>query len=366
MTDVILLDVGHGNCTIVRSAAETAVIDSPTGAMLLDTLDDLGIAMVETAIISHADKDHIAGILSLLTSDPIRVARVFVNPDGQKNSKIWNDFRVAVADAEQRGTVQIVTSLSTSVPGIIVVGDAEIAVLSPSAALALTAVGGKVAEAGRPAGSGKTVTSNTLSAVLRIRSGPEGSMLLAADMDEISLDAAIASATDLSADVLVFPHHGGLPGTSDPEKLTKRLLAAVGPQSVIFSNGRGGHDTPRPEIVKTVRGRDCTIACTQLSARCQAAQVEADSHLETLRASGRKRGACCAGSMTFGFFPRMARIPGMEERHHPFGDHADVNPLVARSQTPTPVRCSTPLPGSSTRSSNDPPAASTNRRRVDR
>ena len=51
---------------------------------------------------------------------------------------------------------------------------------------------------------------------------------------------------------------------------------------------------------------------------------------------------------------------------HPFGDRADVKPLLACGQTPTPVRCSTPLPGNSTRSSSDPPAASTKRRRVDR
>jgi len=284
MTNIILLDVGHGNCTIVCSAGETAVIDCPTGAMLLDTLDDLGVDTVATAIISHADKDHIAGILSLLTSDPVRVARVIVNPDGQKSSKIWKDFRVAVADAEQRGTLQITTSLSTSVPGTIAVGEAEITVLSPSAALALTAVGGKVAEGGNLLGSSRTVTSNTLSGVLRIKSGIEGSMLLAADMDDTSLDFAMASATDLSADILVFPHHGGLPETSDPAKFTQRLLAAVNPRSVIFSNGRGRYDTPRPEIVAAVRLCGCTIACTQLSTRCQIAQTDAEPYLETLRA----------------------------------------------------------------------------------
>lgn len=335
MNDVILLDVGHGNCTIVRSSAETAVIDCPTGAILLDTLDDLGVNRVEVAIVSHADKDHIAGILSLLTSDPVRVARVFVNPDGQKTSQIWNDFRVAVADAERRGTVEIVTSLSSSTPGTISVGDVEIAVLSPSAALALTGVGGKVPEAGKLTSSSKTVTSNTLSAVLRIKLGTEGSLLLAADMDEISLDAAMAAATDLRADVLVFPHHGGQPGTSDAEGFTERLLTAVEPRSVVFSNGRGGHDTPRPEIVKVVRAHNCTIACTQLSLQCQAAEVDADTYLESLRANGRKRGACCAGSITFAFSPKIARIPGMEERHQEF-IAAKVSSPMCRQDQPSP------------------------------
>lgn len=312
MTSVILLDVGHGNCAIVRSAATTAVIDCPTGAMLVDTLDDLGVETVETAIISHADKDHIAGILSLLSSDPVRVERIFVNPDGQKNTKIWRDFRVAVADAEQRGTVEIMTSLSTTTPGSIAVGDAEIAVLSPSASLALTGVGGKTPD------TGKAVTANTLSGVLRIRCGDAGGILLAADMDEVSLDAALASNIDLVADVLVFPHHGGLPGSADPALFANRLIAAVEPRSVVFSNGRGGHDTPRPEIVKATLERGCAVACTQLSRQCHAAKLNSTAHLEPLRASGRERGACCGGSMTFELSPNVGRSPDLVERHQEF------------------------------------------------
>ncbi len=43
MTSVVLLDVGHGNCAIVRSGDATAVVDCPTGSILLDTLIDLGV-----------------------------------------------------------------------------------------------------------------------------------------------------------------------------------------------------------------------------------------------------------------------------------------------------------------------------------
>ena len=295
--------------------------------MLLDTLDDLGIDKVETAIISHADKDHIAGILSLLSSEPVRVARVFVNPDGQKATRVWHDFRVAVADAELRGTVEVITSLSTTVPGTIAVGQAEIAVLSPSAALAITGVGGRVPTPGGTPTSGKTVTANTLSGVLRVRTEESGSMLLAADMDEVSLDAAMAANTDLSADVLVFPHHGGLPGNADPGAFAKRLIQAVKPKSVIFSNGRGGHDTPRPEIVKAACDHSCSVACTQLATQCHAASVRENGCLEDLRAHGRDRGACCAGSMTFALSPDAARIPGMAERHQEFITQEVASPM---------------------------------------
>src|SRR3546814_3209881 len=99
-------------------------------------------------------------------------------------------------------------------------------------------------------------------------------VLLAGDMDDSSLDQALAAGVDLSANVLVFRHHGGLPGGSDPAAFAMTLLDAVKPRSVIFSNGKGRHDNPRPEIIAPLREWGCTIACTQLSERCQAADVD--------------------------------------------------------------------------------------------
>jgi competence protein ComEC len=199
VSTVTLLDVGHGNCAIVRSGEATAVVDCPAGSILLDTLSDLGIKVVEVAIISHADKDHIAGILSLLTSTRVRVEKVYVNPDSQKRTKVWRDFRVAVADAERSGDFKVIPALSTVVPGVLTIGDATLRVLAPSNRLAFTAVGGETL-------SGKTVTSNSLSGVLRIDAGNKPGVLLAGDMDDIGLDDALEMGQDLSAEVLVFPH----------------------------------------------------------------------------------------------------------------------------------------------------------------
>jgi len=324
MSKVFLLDVGHGNCTIVRDQDATAVIDCPTGAILLDTLDDMAISTVETAIISHADKDHIAGIVSLLTSDRIRVERVLVNPDSQKASKIWEAFRVAVAVAERKGSCEVITSLSTTTPGQIAVGAATIDVLSPSAALALTGVGGTTVR-------GRIVDANTLSAALRISVEDGESILLAADIDDVALDEAVAAGTDLRANILVFPHHGGRPGSGDTAAFASRILDAVDPTTVVFSNGRGRHDTPRPEIVATVVSRPCAIACTQLSQRCQATNVDGSNYLETLRASGRDRGSSCAGSMTFELFPSASRLPGAGERHGQFIDSCVTTPMCRKA-----------------------------------
>src|SRR3546814_16358791 len=64
-------------------------------------------------------------------------------------------------------------------PGTIELGGATITVVSPSAALALTGVGGRTRD-------DKEVTANTLSGVLRIDVGGRGmGVLLAGDMDDI-------------------------------------------------------------------------------------------------------------------------------------------------------------------------------------
>ena len=327
MTRVILLDVGHGNCTIVQSGASTAVIDSPTGAMLLDTLRDLGVNKVETAIISHADKDHIAGILSILTSEHIRVGRVFVNPDSQKKTKVWRDFLVAVAVAESKGVCEVITSLSTTAPGLIEVGAARIVVLCPTASFALRGVGGTTE-------SGRSINSNSLSGVLRISVADDArGILLAADVDEIGLDEALKANVNLEADVLVFPHHGGLPGNTDVEAFTAALLGAVKPETVIFSNGRGRNDNPRADIVSVVRGRGCLIGCTQLSERCQAQAIDAGSYLEPLRASGRNAGACCAGSITFELSPKAHRPISLVEQHQRFISDRVATPMCRQGSS---------------------------------
>src|SRR3546814_1061235 len=94
-----------------------------------------------------------------------------------------------------------------------------------------------------------------------------------------------------------------------PAAFGRKLLEAVKPRSVIFSNGKGRHDNPRPEIIAPVREWGCTIACTQLSERCQAAAVDNTGYLESVRAYGRRSGACCAGSVSLTIDPEACRIP---------------------------------------------------------
>src|SRR3546814_3520417 len=87
---------------------------------------------------------------------------------------------------------------------------------------------------------------------------------------------------------------------------------------VCSSDLKGRHDNPRPEIIAPVREWGCTIACTQLSERCQAAAVDNTGYLESVRAYGRRSGACCAGSVSLTIDPEACRIPEAEELHRRF------------------------------------------------
>ncbi len=290
MTELTILDVGHGNCALIRSSGEVAVVDAPTRSLLLDTLRDMGIATIDAAFISHADKDHLAGIVGLLTSKAVRVRTLYVNADAGRRSRLWGSLLAAIAVAERDDGLRVVTSLSAATPGQVPVGRAMVHVVAPSTTLTLRGVGGVTADE-RP------ITANALSAVLRIEHLTDGQgVLLAGDMDEIGLLDAIANRADLRARVLVFPHHGGSPN-GDAAAFTADLLAQVNPAVVVFSNGRNRYDNPQPNIVSAVRARGCGVACTQMSKNCSADIVPL-KHLEDVRAHGRSEGLSCAGSMT--------------------------------------------------------------------
>jgi competence protein ComEC len=321
MSQVYILDVAHGNCALVRSSGESVVIDAPIGGLLLNTLEDYGIDTVSAAFISHTDKDHIAGILSLLTHPDVKVERIYINPDAQKKTRVWQQFRAAVSVAQKYGTCDVQTSLTTSHPGSFQVGEAKIDVVTPSAALALTGVGGTDLQ-------DRYVSANSMSSAMRISCEDQPAILLAADMDEIGLDDALHHGVDMNAATLVYPHHGGRTGEGNFQQFMTKLMSAVNPQTILFSNGHGRHDNPRAEVVKNGLQNGCKIACTQLSKRCCPDSVSVmPEFFEPIRAHGRQSGRCCAGSMTIELNEGATRPESAERRHAEFIDQHIPTPL---------------------------------------
>lgn len=297
--ELLVLDVGHGNSAIILEDCGVVVVDTGYGPHLSNALRSESVTVVHQVLISHSDADHAAGVIGVLLDKEVEIAAVRLNPDAMRGSKFWDDIKLAIGDARRRCGTRLVTDLTAdSVLDVPRGSRSRLEVLHPPAELAMGGVGAK-AEQG-------VLTPNSMSAVVRVSMDGKPIALLAGDLDLHGLRRLVASEVDMSARVLVFPHHGGWPeGARDETEVvefTRQILLACSPDQVLFSTGRGRHGTPRPEIVRTIRIEfpEVGIACTQLSKRCADEPHSGDTHLNVRYAAGRSRGVCCLGTGVLG------------------------------------------------------------------
>ena len=297
-----ILDVGHGNAAVIEHAGNVSIVDGGRTGTLTEFLSQQGISKVDTVIVSHADADHFSGILRLLRNSQVEVGNVYVNPDN-RDSLLWRDFQSEMASFRDQG-VGIWLELTHVNPGSWQQGRTWFEILGPLQEDAAGTVGGLNA-------MGQPLNSNRMSGVVRVWVDGSPKILLPGDVDQVGLDRLLEYDHDLSAEVLVFPHHGGLPGDADPVAFAERLITAVHPEVVVFSIGRGRNNTPRPEIVSAVKNSapNVRIACTQLSERCADVRPQQLVILHDVIAQGRLRSACCAGTMAFSLEGALSYLP---------------------------------------------------------
>ena len=285
-----IVDVGHGNAAVIEHAGHVSIIDGGRTGTLTNFLVQRGITKIETIVVSHADADHFSGILRLLRNSKVEVERVYVNPD-RRGSAVWRDFRSEMASFRANG-VDIWLELTDIHPGSWIQGRTRFEVLAPLQEDAAGTVGGFNTE-------GQELNANRMSAVVRVWVDDCPKVLFTGDIDEVGFNRLLGNNDDLSAEVLVFPHHGGLPGNADPRAFAERIMTAVDPDLVVFSIGRGQNNTPRPEIVSAVlrSSPGARVACTQLSEHCADDESIIPIVLHDAVSQGRGRSACCAGTM---------------------------------------------------------------------
>jgi len=292
---VSVLDVGHGNCTVVADTAGVVVIDAGPGPTLLEFLEKERIGKVDVIAISHADEDHIKGLISLLESARVSVDVVRLNSDAMKGSATWLDLTFVLNGLNREGRVRFDVGLTTNDTGSFDQGIVHIEVLAPTPGLAARGPGSRDYK-------GRRLTSNSMSAVFRLIRGARPIMLLPGDVDEVGLENLIDTTPDTKAEIAVFPHHAGATRASDLSRFATRFTEAASPKNVIFSIGRGRYATPRPEVVVAVRtaAPQVRILCTQLSEHCSSAvPVDDPSHLFDGISKGRESRKCCAGTIVF-------------------------------------------------------------------
>ena len=313
LPNLTILDVGHGQCVVLQDERGTVIFDAGSGPTLLEFLDASGIAEIDAVIISHADADHLSGLVSLLSAATVQVHQVYLNSDATKGSGIWEDLRYAIADVTTRAKTSVTVGVTTGNTQAFARGDIQIEILYPDPALAMAGPGGTDLK-------GRRLTSNSMSVVVRISYQSIPRLLLAGDIDAVGLENLFEVSPSPLSEALVFPHHGGRPSGADPAKFASLLCKAVQPNLIVFSIGRGKYQTPRPDIVAGIRSvsPDVVIACTQLSTNCAVNVPSAPlTHIASIVAKGRIDRSCCAGSI------RLILEPTSTRYFPPLQDHQD-------------------------------------------
>ena len=287
----------EGDCLLLQSGRSFVLVDGgPNGTFtdhLLPTLVDRKVARLDLVVISHVDGDHIAGLIDLLATKPVR-------PIGC----VWhNAFSMQVGAKIQKRVVQIVAAkprrsiaqgnqlagLVRNIPlnpqfsgGLVSVesadkarlfGGFELRVVGPDAR-ALTRLKKDwtrwLAKVVRRVARGKakpdTSVTNRSSIVLLAKSGSK-SMLLTGDSrwDEVLSGLETAGVLDrggrIHVDVLKVQHHGSM-RNSKPE-FFRRVTAN---KYVISANGR--YDNPDVDtllwIVDAAKGRQFEMIVTNV------------------------------------------------------------------------------------------------------
>ncbi len=327
LPELIILDVGHGNCALLRDTQAITMIDCPPTSIVLDVLETLNIDTIDHVLISHADFDHTGGLPNLLTRTTVH--NVYINPDANKKSQSWRGIRIALERAEERGT--IIRSLTSSKSRKILSGQVEIEILAPSLGVALGGSGGQDLE-------GRKLTSNAMSVVIGLIHDTQRIALLPGDMDEIGLDNLLRKHEYIEAQILVFPHHGGNPGTIYEYQFAQKLCNAVHPRLVVFSHGRNQLLNPRKDIMQGVNiaSPHAHILCTQLSRHCAMALPTSEfTHLTNIPASGHSDNSCCGGAISITINGEQTSYAPLLAGHRAFIGNKIATPLCLRFLVPS-------------------------------
>lgn len=283
---IVILDVGHGNSAVLHDGDRVVVIDAGPKSSLLEYLTQQNITEIDLVLISHADADHIGGLIALISSDLFEIKRVLLNSDSQQGSKIWDSLLYSLNGS----AIDFSPALTAANTGEFDEKNIQIEILGPSGYLA-----------GKGPGStdrnGNIIKTNSISSVVRILDNGFPRLILPGDLDMIGLNEIIHNNTDITSPMVIFPHHGGQIGGNIRE-FTRQFISRVNPNTIIFSLRRG--DNPSPEIIQVIRGiiNESRIICTELSINCAANLPEFDpDHLSDIFSSGIRKNHCCSGSI---------------------------------------------------------------------
>ena len=208
--DAILIRDGNGFDVLIDGGKESA------GEVVLAYLRQIGIDDLEVMLATHADSDHVGGLITVLQASDIPVESTLYN-GLPGDTQTWAEFVQAVADEGLQLT-------ATGYPGSLVWGGATAQMLNPDPAL-------------------DYLDDNQASLVIRLMYG-QIAWLFTADIDATVETALPGRGYPLQAEILKVAHHGSATASS------AEFLDAVQPDQAVISVGHNSYGHPDPLVLE--------------------------------------------------------------------------------------------------------------------
>lgn len=226
---VTMINVGQGDAILLQDGVGFDVLidggKTSAGAKVLDYLRQENITELDVVAATHADSDHIGGLISVLEADDIIVKRLLFNGyPGTTNT--WDDFVLAAAADK-------LTLEAINFPSELEWGTMHVQVLNPSSGL-------------------QNPDTNDASLVLKVNVG-QIDYLFTGDITAQVETTIIAKQTPVAVDILKVAHHGSAYATS------ASFLDAVKPAEGIISVGSNSYGHPSPDTLARLNATNADI-----------------------------------------------------------------------------------------------------------
>jgi beta-lactamase superfamily II metal-dependent hydrolase len=232
---VSFIDVGEGDSALIQNSdGYNILIDGgivSEGPTVLAYLRNNGVDELNAIVASHADSDHVGGLISVLNATDITIDSVIYN-GYPGNTQTWNDFIAAVAN-------EGLTLTTAQFPGELHWGTTTAYILNPISGLI-------------------NPKTNDASLVLLL-DHYNIDTLFTGDIDSAVESEIIARGTPIAADILKVAHHGSNYSTS------VEFLNAVQPQDSIISVGPNQYGHPGSDTLARLLASWTTIWRTDIN-----------------------------------------------------------------------------------------------------
>lgn len=223
--EIHYINIGQGDCTLIKSGKEAMLIDGgdgTKGTYIQSYLNSKGVSRLKYVIATHPDADHIGGLPVIITKFDIGT---FFMPKYEKDTKAYDHVIQALKYKNLKAVVPKQGDVYT-------LGTAKFTVVS----------------------TGKTYESaNDTSICIRIVNGCN-SFLFVGDAEEKAEKDMMESGITIRSNVYKTSHHGSRTGTSE------KFLDAVNPSYAVISCGEDntyGH--PHAAVLNLLREKNISV-----------------------------------------------------------------------------------------------------------